>query len=89
MPVVGVDGCKAGWFAVRLESDGNHAFNVFPTISDLWDEWGDASRILIDIPIGLSDSNRQCGTDARREIGCRHSTVFTPPCREALRPSAY
>lgn len=89
MPVVGVDGCKSGWFAVRLELDGRSCFRVFCRIEDLWKEWSDASLILIDIPIGLSDTNRQCDTCARRVLRHRHSTVFTPPCRAALKPSTH
>lgn len=89
MPVVGVDGCRRGWFAVRLEPGRHSSFDVFPRIEDLWNEWSDASLILIDIPIGLSDMNRRCDTDARKVLGRRHSTVFTPPCRVALEASTY
>jgi predicted RNase H-like nuclease len=85
MSVVGVDGCPSGWFAVRLEAGGHSCFDVFPRIEDLWSEWQDASLILIDIPIGLSDTNRQCDTDARAVLGRpRHSSVFPTPCRAAL-----
>ena len=89
MPVVGVDGCRSGWFAVRLECGGYSSIDVFPRIEDLCNEWSDASLILIDIPIGLSDTNRRCDRDARKILGHRHSSVFPPPCREALQASTY
>ena len=31
---VGVDGCKAGWFAVVIGSDDSVAFTVFESITD-------------------------------------------------------
>lgn len=39
----------------------------------------------VDIPIGLVSSTRRCDSEARRMLGSpRASSVFTPPCREAL-----
>jgi len=89
MSVVGVDGCKGGWFAIRLEPDETSSVEVFCNIKELWDKWNNASLILIDIPIGLSDAKRQCDTDARKALGSRHPTVFTPPCREAVQVPCY
>ena len=91
MAVVGADGCRSGWFAVRREPDGTSSFDVFPGISDLWRRWGDASLVLIDIPIGLTDSpaQRGCDSEARRLLGPRRSSVFTPPCRKALAVPTY
>jgi predicted RNase H-like nuclease len=91
MAVVGVDGCPAGWFGVRRETGGYTGFQVFPTIRELWDAWRDASLILIDIPIGLTDSphQRECDAEARQTLGPRRSSVFTPPCRAALEASSY
>ena len=89
MSFVGVDGCKGGWFAIRLEDDKPSSVEVFCNIKELWKKWNDASLILIDIPIGLSDAKRQCDSDARKALGSRHSTVFTPPCREAVQVPCY
>ena len=89
MAVVGVDGCKAGWFAVRIAGgdQGDYTFGVFPGMSDLLRAWSDVSLILIDIPIGLPDSSdgRACDAEARSRLGRRHSSVFTPPGRAALK----
>ena len=87
MAVVGTDGCRAGWFAVRIESSGDHETRVFGDFGSLWRSWGDASLILVDIPIGLPDAGkkqRECDSLARRLLGPRRSSVFTPPSRVAL-----
>ncbi len=89
MAVVGVDGCRGGWFAVRIEDgeEGIWDFDVFPTVTDLVETWNDASLILIDIPIGLSSSKkpRACDEEARKRLGSpRNSSVFSPPGRAAL-----
>ena len=92
MAVVGADGCRRGWFAVRREDDGRSSFDVFERITDLWNEWGDAYLILLDVPIGLPGSlseGRRCDTEARRLLGRRHPSVFTPPCRAAMEASTY
>ena len=92
MAVVGIDGCRAGWFAVRLEDSGEAQSRVFGEFDALWREWGDASLILVDIPIGLPDKNvtqRSCDSVARRLIGPRRSSVFPPPSRAALEHPTY
>ena len=89
MAVVGVDGCKAGWFAVRIEGgdEGDYTSRVYPKVADLLKAWDDVSLILIDIPIGLPDSGdgRTCDAQARNKLGKRHPSVFTPPGRGALK----
>jgi predicted RNase H-like nuclease len=85
---VGVDGCKAGWFAVQIWEDGAWQPSIHETIADLWRSLSGARLILIDIPIGLVDwgaKDRSCDRDARRLLGWpRSSSVFTPPVRFAL-----
>ena len=34
---VGVDGCRAGWFAIGLEADDHWQVDIFPDVSSLWD----------------------------------------------------
>jgi predicted RNase H-like nuclease len=92
MAVVGADGCKAGWFAIRRENDGRSSCQVFRTIADLWDGCRDADLILVDIPIGLPDATqreRRCDSEARTVLGPRRSSVFTPPGRAALAAATY
>ena len=92
MAVVGVDGCKAGWFAVRLKSDGWDV-RVFSDAASLWRKWGDASLIMIDIPIGLPDERRptrDCDREARKLLGRpRGSSVFPAPGRAAFSDGCY
>lgn len=92
MYVVGADGCRGGWLAVKLDSDGGGEINVFADVAELWRTWGSAALILVDIPIGLPDAQnhvRQCDIDARIRIGPRRSSVFPPPCRESLDGTSY
>ena len=90
MNFIGVDACHKGWFAVALDRQGNWNAAIFKTISDFWKSFLNASRILIDIPIGLPDcSKRACDTQTRKILGLRASSVFAVPCREALRAKTY
>ena len=84
---VGVDGCRAGWLAIGLETEGNWQVNMFSDVSRLWDYHRQASLILIDIPIGLKTggkAERRCDPEARKLLGPRRSSVFPAPCREAI-----
>lgn len=75
-----------GWFAV-LHDDGAVDGRFYPTLWNLWREWGDQiHRLLIDIPIGLcTDTKRACDVDAKRYLGGKQqSSVFYTPIREAV-----
>ncbi len=87
MFVLGVDGCRAGWLAVRLAPGAEPAAAVFPAFSGLWDKNRRASLILVDIPIGLKERGaaaRRCDREARRVLGPRKASVFPVPCRAAV-----
>jgi predicted RNase H-like nuclease len=88
MICVGVDGCKAGWFTVKLIEQSNWEVNVFQDIRSLWNSCKDASLILIDIPIGLvknGSNERKCDILARDLLSSeRRSSVFVTPCRDAV-----
>jgi predicted RNase H-like nuclease len=88
MMYVGVDGCKAGWFAVILTEEGDWDIDVFSDVSHLLNKIDDSSLILIDIPIGLRErgaQERHCDTEARRLLRPnRSSSVFRAPCRAAI-----
>lgn len=85
---IGIDGCKAGWFAVGLNPAGAWRFDVHHDFAAVWDNYLEASIILVDIPIGLVSSGpagRQCDAIARRLLRPhRTASVFTPPARPAL-----
>lgn len=93
MSFVGVDGCKAGWFWVRLTRSGDWDAHIAQRFDQVWGEWRQAELILVDIPIGLrgsGDQERLCDREARRILGRpRSSSVFPPPCRAALSAHTY
>jgi predicted RNase H-like nuclease len=69
MMFIGVDGCKKGWFAVKLKDGDEWEARVFQDIGALWAEFDDASVILIDVPIGLKEfgvEERECDVQARK-----------------------
>jgi predicted RNase H-like nuclease len=90
---IGVDGCRAGWFAIRLTEDRQWCAEVFPNIATLWERYQQASLILIDVPIGLREigaDERLCDKEARRLIGPdRGRGVFRAPCRQACYAVTY
>lgn len=95
---VGVDGCRAGWFAVALTETDSFGVFQFSKILDLLNYFCDGNtylRILVDIPIGLIDSKsdckrRFCDLEARRLLRpYRQSSVFPTPCREAIYARSY
>ncbi len=88
----GADGCGAGWFAVALSEEGFWESGLFPSVRDLWKRYCASDSILIDVTVGLAEdgTTRSCDSGARRLLGRgRASSVFTPPCRQALRAGSY
>jgi len=89
----GVDGCKAGWFFVAIGPNDETRFGVMKSIAELREIKSDNTLFLVDIPIGLPSSkqpNRSCDAEARRLLSpLRYSSVFSPPCREALLAESY
>lgn len=82
---IGVDWASKGWLGVVLSDDGSWETDHFPTISSLWKYHSDASRIFIDIPIGLpSDSKRDCDVEAKQKLGQQGRSVFYTPTRDAV-----
>jgi predicted RNase H-like nuclease len=90
---IGVDGCKAGWFTVYIFPDNTFEFHIHQTVQALWVRYPGPRTILIDIPIGLisrKGAGRVCDAAARKVLKpLRHSSVFSPPCREALAARTY
>jgi predicted RNase H-like nuclease len=90
---VGADGCRAGWFAIKVTEDNYWETAVFQDVSSLWDKYSNASIILLDIPIGLREKcslERTCDIEARRLLGFpRRTSVFPVPCRPAILAKTY
>ena len=83
--VIGIDGCRAGWFGVIHDADG-WRYTLLPTLAGLLAAEANYEYVFIDIPIGLADNQkRQCDQLARRKLSPhRHSSVFSTPARDAV-----
>lgn len=86
---LGVDGCKAGWFAV-WQVDGCLFGEIYSTAEHLWADHLDAECVMVDMPIGLKqDSPRQVESAVRQSLGPRKSSVFPVPCFQAAYATSY
>ena len=75
MIVWGVDGCTAGWIAVRIDGAGARDFTIVGRLSLL--DVADAAMLYIDIPIGLPEAGyRGCDLAARALLKGAQSRVF-------------
>lgn len=84
MKYIGVDACSNGWFAGIL-NDGHLETHQYDSISALYDQHHEAAGILVDIPIGVPETERRaCDEEARARLGCRGLSVFHPPCRAVV-----
>jgi predicted RNase H-like nuclease len=86
MFIAGVDGCRGGWVAFKVDLTA-HATSIevvdLPAL--LRDRPPDLACLGIDIPIGLLDGSRVCDKAARKLLGQpRGTSVFAAPCRAAL-----
>ncbi|WP_440992198.1 DUF429 domain-containing protein [Haloarchaeobius baliensis] len=82
---VGLDWASKGWFGVILRDDGDWETDLFPSIWSVWKYHSDATRILIDIPIGLpSEQQRACDVKAKEKLAHQQRSVFYTPVREAV-----
>jgi len=86
--VLGVDGCRAGWIAAKLNlSGGALTVSIVKSFSDILAEPGaGAAMIIVDMPIGLAEhGKRACEIEARKLLKpLRHSSVFSAPRRPML-----
>lgn len=81
--LVGVDGCPAGWIAVRRVGD-DLDWHVCETFEDVLAATT-PDRLLLDMPVGLPAADRRrCDERARDLLGDRAATVFYTPCRAVL-----
>ena len=87
---IGLDACKMGWCGVG-NYDDELIYGCFESLETLLQTYPNLQRLLIDIPIGLSSKNysRTVDTKARTFLQKRKSSIFSPPCREALEADNY
>jgi len=80
--VMGVDGCKGGWVAIRHSEDGSLEVKVFGAVLEIRPL---SDVVAIDIPIGLTEKGpRECDQLARSFIGPMARSVFPAPVRAVL-----
>jgi len=86
MFVAGVDGCRAGWVAFKVELPSRiTTVEVLDLAASLRKRPSELAFLGIDIPIGLLDGSRACDKAARKLLGQpRGTSVFASPCRAAL-----
>ena len=88
MTFVGVDGCKAGWIAVRRDPGSAPSVSVFTSFAALLDALPADATVAVDMPIGLPDFSQRGGRGpealVRPLLGTRQSSVFSIPSRAAL-----
>lgn len=83
--VVGVDGCAGGWVAVWPTAAGGFESDRYDEFAAVVDVHATAERILIDMPIGLPETEpRECDSVARERLGARGRSVFPVPCRAVV-----
>ena len=95
--LAGVDGCRAGWVVVLAQPRARHAQEHQVRICAGFDEVlrlePAPAVIAVDMPIGLlaesQPGGRDCDRLARRLLGRRASSVFTPPTRPLLEATRY
>jgi len=94
-----MDGCPSGWTCLGLDNNQKIHFEITKGITQTLRRFPNLEIILIDIPIGLLDGKyvkkfgyetRPCDMEARNVLKWpRTSSIFNPPCREALYKSDY
>lgn len=88
--VSGVDGCKGGWLVVDLGYRHHQieACDIYVLADDELDQLLSRERVAIDIPIGLFDQwepgGRPPDRAARKYLGAKRSSIFSPPYRDIL-----
>jgi len=95
--LAGVDGCRVGWVVVVARLDAQyaeeHQVYLCARFADVLDLEPAPAVIAVDMPIGLlgapQPGGRDCDRLARRLLGRRASSVFTPPPRPLLDALCY
>jgi predicted RNase H-like nuclease len=95
--IAGVDGCPAGWIValacMRHERLHSLKFVLCPHFDDVLHLDAAPTVVAVDMPIGLlpepQPGGRICDRQARRLLGRRASSVFSPPSRRILQAAQY
>ena len=92
MVVAGIDGCPSGWLCLTKDlAAGTIHARILPTIGALLVLDPRPQAVMVDVPIGLTDSGpRECDLQARAHLKApRSSSVFPAPVRPTLVATTY
>ena len=90
--IIGIDGCKSGWFATWKEPSGFLKSAVFAKHNQLVESFKDNELLTIgiDLPVVLGDSiPREADRIARTLLGRKASSIFTAPTSQMLYQPTY
>jgi len=90
--IIGIDGCKRGWFSVWQNPDDTIQSSIFSTLNHLKDFFNDEAHLIIgiDMPVILSDViPREADQLPRKLLSKKASSVFTAPTPEMLEQPNY
>ena len=90
--IVGIDGCKFGWIAIKIDADTQVSVTKHSNFISVIKEYPKAEKYLVDMVVGLADEShpREVEKLARQKLKPnRGSSVFTPPCRAAVYEKTY
>jgi len=82
---VGIDGCNGKWVAVYI-TENHFEVGKFNTIEDICNRYPEADSFIIDVPIGLAESESDMRPDrlVRKELGKKGPSIFEVPCRQVI-----
>ena len=88
--VMGIDGCRAGWFCTKIEKNKILSFHIIKNLNDQFLTESNLSHIGIDIPLQLSETGKRLAElEARLILKKRACTIFSPPAIKALSAKNY
>ena len=90
--IIGIDGCKSGWFAVWQNQDEVIETAIFQSMNNLKDFFIKSNQLIIgiDIPVVLSEvMPREADQLARKLLSKKASSIFTAPTPEMLEQPNY
>ena len=90
--IIGIDGCKSGWFSIWENQDKSIHSSVFSNLNELKNFFKNESQLIlgIDMPVVLSEViPRQADQLARKLLSKKASSVFTAPTPEMLNQPNY
>ena len=89
--ILGIDGCRSGWFVIWEESDNTLQYCVVPRLKKLQDVTNHSHLTIgIDMPVVLSDEMpREADQLARKRLGKKASTIFSAPTPGILKQKNY